>query len=148
MQICELCKQQIKFGKGKITLEDYSKGKFIVCSECYTKMPKENKKQLTYIDGKLDVGGFLPVALVGFALGGIVGAITASAGAKSSENWVVNHSQKKYNYTNKQMNDFSIDIFDMHVGMLDDYQHRAVMDKFEGKTNSRYYKKYIQDKLN
>jgi hypothetical protein len=114
------------------------------CSECYKKMSKEQKKQYSFIEGsKLDVEG----KKGGFILGGIFGAIIGRSGTKYGENWAVKHSQKKYGYTQKEMDNFSIDVFDMHAGLLKDSKHRAVMDKFESKTNSRYYKKYIQDKV-
>jgi len=143
MKTCEVCKQNIKFSKGKITLEDYSRGQFIACNDCYKKMPKEKKKQLTYINGKLNVG----TTLTGFAIGGIIGGIAYGSAYKDGYNSAIKHSQKKYGYTDKQMNDFSIDIFDMHFGLLDDNRQRAVLDKFEGKTDSRYYIKYIHFKV-
>lgn len=107
-------------------------------------MTKEQKKQYSFIEGsKLDVGGATGV----FVFGGILGDAVGSSGTKYGENWAAKRSKKKYGYTQKEMDDFSIDVFDMHAGLLNDSQHRAVMDKFESKTNSRYYKKYIQDKV-
>lgn len=43
------------------------------------------------------------------------------------------------------MDNFSIDIFIMHAGLLNDFNHHPIKDKFEGKTEPRYYKKYIQN---
>jgi len=143
MKSCDECQQEIKLGKGKITLEDYSKGEIFLHSECYKKMPKEKKKQLTYIGGKLDIG----TTLTGFAIGGIIGGIAFRSGYKDGYNSAIKHSQKKYGYTDQLLNDFSIDIFDMHFGLLDDNRQRAVLDKFEGKTDSRYYLKYIHFKV-
>jgi hypothetical protein len=54
---------------------------------------------------------------------------------------------KKYNYTLKQINDLSINLFNMHSGMLDEGRYRALMDKFEGNTNSKAYLKYIENKV-
>ena len=143
MTTCDVCQQFINIGK-TVILMDTSNYQKTFCSKCYKKMSKEQKKQYSFIEGsKLDARG----TTEGFSLGGIFGAITGRSGTKYSENWVVKHSQKKYAYTQKEMDDFSIDVFDMHAGLLKDSKHRAVMDKFESKTNSRYYKKYIQDKM-
>jgi hypothetical protein len=142
MKQCSVCSQKIKLGKA-IVLEDDKKEELLFCGECYTKMPKEDKKRLKYISGgvKTDVGG----TVTGFALGGIFGAVYANAREDEADDWLIKRSMKKYNYTLKQLNDLSIDLFNMHSGMLDDGRHRAIMHKFEGKTDSSDYKKYIEN---
>jgi len=142
MKQCSVCSEKIKFGKA-IVLEDDKKEKRMFCSECYLKMPKENKKKLTHYSGgiKLDAGG----TVTGFALGGVFGAVYASVPEDEADNWVIKRSMKKYNYTLKQLNDLSIDLFNVHSAMLDERRHRALMDKFEGKTDSKDYIKYIQN---
>jgi hypothetical protein len=142
MKQCSVCNEKIKFGKA-IVLEDDKKEKLLFCSECYTKMPKEDKKMLTYYSGgvKPNVEG----TITGFAVGGVFGALYGFAREDEADDDVIIRSMKKFNYTLRQLNDLSIDLFNMHSGMLDEGRHRAIMDKFEGKTNSRDYKKYIEN---
>ena len=84
--------------------------------------------------------------MAGFWLGGIIGGAMGGSQMISGENEGIKKSQKRYGYTQKEMDAFSIDSFDMHTALLDHNRQRAVMDKFEGETDSRYYKKYIQGK--
>ena len=51
---CSGCNQKIKLGK-EIVFEDDKKEQLMFCSECYIKIPKEDKKQLTYVSGGVDV---------------------------------------------------------------------------------------------
>jgi len=143
MKSCDECKLFINIGK-TIILEDSSEHRKTLCHECYMKMTKEQKKQYTFVEGsKINVVG----AMGGFALGGIFGSVMAGSGMVSGENEGFKKSQKKYGYTQKEMDAFSIDFFDMHTALLDNNRLRAVMNKFEGETDSRYYKKYIQNKV-
>ena len=138
---CNVCNQKIKLGK-KIVLEDDKKEQLVFCSDDYIKMPKEDKKQLTYVSGGVDVAE----TITGFPLFGS-GTIYGFERENEDDNWGIKRSMKKYNYTLKQINDLSIDLFNMHSGMLDEGRYRALMDKFEGKTNSKAYKKYIENKV-
>jgi hypothetical protein len=138
---CSVCNQKINLGK-KIVLKDDKKEQLMFCSECYIKMPKENKKQLTYVSGGVDVAE----TFTGFPLFGS-GTIYGFARENEGDNWGIKRSMKKYNYTFKQINDLSIDLFNKHSGMLDEGRYRALMDKFEGKTNSKNYQNYIQNKV-
>jgi len=140
MKQCSVCSQKIKFGKA-IVLEDDKKEELLFCGECYIKMPKEDKKRLKYISGGVDVAE----TSTGFPLFGASGTIYGFAREDEADNWLIKRSMKKYNYTLKQLNDFSIDLFNMHSGMLDDGRHRAIMHKFEGKTDAKDYIKYIQN---
>jgi hypothetical protein len=133
MKSCDECKLFINVGK-TVILKDSSEHRKTLCRDCYTKITKEQKKQYSFVEGtKIDV------------FGGITSGVFGIQGTKDGENPVVKKSQEKYGYTQKEMDDFSIDSFDMHTELLNDSKHQAVMDKFEGKTNSRYYRKYIQD---
>lgn len=161
MKVCEVCNQR-KREKIKFEHDDADIGAFVVCQDCYDSIPKEYKKQLNYIKGGKQISVF-PLFL-GFIFGGYLGLRTgglsawfvgATAGAlgggvyknKSISNWKITHNQKKYGYSDKDMGYLSIDIFDKHFELLDDKRQRAIMDLLEGKTKSRYYKKYIQDKV-
>lgn len=139
---CSVCNQKIKLGK-EIVLEDDKKEQLMFCSECYIKIPKEDKKQLTYVSDGVDVAE----TITGFPLFGVSGMIYGFAREDEGDNWVIKRSMKKYNYTLKQINDLSINLFNMHSGMLDEGRYRALMDKFEGKTNSKAYKNYIENKV-
>ena len=138
---CSMCNQKIKLGKA-IVLEDDKKERLVFCSDDYIKMPKEDKKHLTYVSGGVDVAE----TITGFPLFGS-GTIYGFERENEDDNWGIKRSMKKYNYTLKQINDLSIDLFNMHSGMLDEGRYRALMDKFEGKTNSKVYKKYIENKV-
>jgi len=133
MKSCDECKLFINVGK-MVKLKDFSEQVKTLCHDCYKKMTKERKKQYTFVEGtKIDVlGGF------NFGVFGIQGTI-------SSENPSVKKHQEKHCYTQKQMDEFSIDLFDMHTELLDSSKHQAIMDKFEGKTDSRHYRKYIEN---
>jgi hypothetical protein len=139
---CSVCNQKIKLGK-KIVLEDDKKEQIMFCGECYTKIPKEDKKQLTYVSGGVDVAE----TITGFPLFGGSGTIYGFEREDEGDNWTIKRSMKKYNYTLKQINDLSINLFNMHSGMLDEGRYRALMDKFEGNTNSKAYLKYIENKV-
>jgi hypothetical protein len=139
---CSMCNQKIKLGK-EIVLEDDKKEQLMFCSECYIKIPKEDKKQLTYVSGGVDAAE----TITGFPLFSGSGVIYGFERENESDNSVIKRSMKKYNYTLKQINDLSIDLFNVHSGMLDEGRYRALMDKFEGKTNSKAYKKYIENKV-
>jgi hypothetical protein len=133
MKSCGECQLFINVGK-MIKLKDSSEQIKTLCKNCYTKMTKEQKKQYSFVEGsKIDVaGGFM------FGVFGVQGTI-------SGENPSVKKSQEKYGYTQKQMDNFSIDLFDMHTELLDSSRHQAVVDKFEGKINSRHYRKHIEN---
>ena len=139
---CSVCNQKIKLGK-KIVFEDDKKEQLMFCNECYGKMPKEDKKQLTYVSGGVDVAE----TITGFPLFSGSGVIYGFARENEGDNRAIKRSMKKYNYTLKQINDLSIDLFNVHSGMLDEGRYRALMDKFEGKTNSKANKKYIENKV-
>jgi hypothetical protein len=141
MKQCNVCNQKIKLGK-EIVLEDNKKEQLMFCSECYIKMPKEDKKQLTYVSGGVDAAE----TMTGFPLFGS-GMIYGFEKENEDDNRAIKRSMKKYNYTLKQINDLSIDLFNMHSGMLDEGRYRALMDKFEGKTDSKNYQNYIQNKV-
>ena len=141
MKSCDECKLFINIGK-TIILKDSSEHQKTMCHGCYMKMTKEQKKQYSFVEGsKINLAG----AMGGFALGGIIGGAFGGSGMISGENEGDKKSQKEYGYTQKEMDSFSIDLFDVHTELLDSSKHRAVMDKFEGKTDSKYYRKYIQD---
>jgi len=144
MKQCSICSEKIKFGK-TIVLENDKKERLIFCSECYLKIPKEEKKKLTHYSGgyKLNAGD----TLTGLALGGVFGAIYMSVPEDEADDPGLKRSMKKYNYNLKQLNDLSIDLFNVHSAMLDEERHRALIDKFEGKTDSPNYIKYILTKL-
>jgi hypothetical protein len=142
MKQCSVCNQKIKLGK-EIVLKDDKKEQLMFCSKDYIKMPKEDKKQLTYVSGGVDIAE----TITGFPLFTGSGTIYGFAREDEGENWTIKRSMKKYNYTLKQINDLSIDLFNMHSGMLDEGRYRALMDKFEGKTNSKAYKNYIENKV-
>jgi len=135
--ICSKCKNKIGFNKG-LVLKNFNE-QVNLCQDCYISIPKEEKKLMTAISGKIN---FLNIA-TGLAVGGIIGAIAFNSGYNRGQDMVIEHSMRKYNYTGKQLNDFSIDKFNSHFRFLDDYRSRAVLDHFEGKTNSKYYRKYI-----
>lgn len=143
MKSCDECQLFINVGK-MVKLKDSLEQIKTLCRDCYMNMTKEQKKQYSFIEGnKIDVG----TALGGFAIGGIFGLFGSGVtGTINGENKIVKKSQEKYHYTQKEMDNFSIDLFNMHTELLDSSRHQAVLDKFEGKTDSRYYKKYIQDK--
>jgi hypothetical protein len=141
MKQCSVCNQKIKLGK-EIVLKDDKKEQLMFCSKDYIKMPKEDKKQLTYVSG----GVYIAETITGFPLFTGSGTIYGFAREDEGENWTIKRSMKKYNYTLKQINDLSIDLFNMHSGMLDEGRYRALMDKFEGTTNSKTYKNYIENK--
>jgi len=122
---CSVCNQKIKLGK-EILLEDDKKEKLMFCSECYIKIRKEDKKQLTYVSGGVDVAD----TFTSFPLFGGSGTIYGFAREDEGDNWAIKRSMKKYNYTLKQINDLSIDLFNIHSGMLVEGRYRALMDKF------------------
>lgn len=143
MKSCDECKLYINIGK-TIILKDNSEKQKTICRECYKKMAKEQKKQYIFVEGtNIDRG----TAIGGFGFGGILGSALTGLGTKSGENPTIKKGQDKHGYTQKEMDNFSIDVFDMHTELLNDSQHQAVMDKFEGKTNSSHYRKYIKDKI-
>ena len=112
------------------------------CSECYEALSKEQKKQFAY-NTKLSRNIKLSEIGMGFIIGGAIGAASFGTGMQAGFEYAVRRSQKKHGYTNEQLNDFSIDTFNVHFYMLDDNRSRAVLDKFENKLNSKCYKKYI-----
>jgi hypothetical protein len=133
MKSCDECKLFINIGK-IIILKDASEQRKTLCRDCYKKMTKEQKKQYSFVEGtKIDVTG------------GMMAGVFGIQGTISGESEGDKKSREKYGYTQKEMDEFSIDLFDMHTKLLNDSKQRAVMDKFEGKTDSRHYRKYIQD---
>jgi len=140
MKSCDECKLFINIGK-TVILKDSSEHQKILCRECYLKMTKVQKKEYSFVEGNLDVRN----TISGFMMQGILGAISTSSRPNPDENDSIKESQKKYAYTQREMDDFSIDFFDRHSGLLNESRHRAVVDKFEGKINSRHYRKHIEN---
>lgn len=140
MKSCDECKLFINIGK-MVKLKDSSGHHKVLCRECYVKMTKGEKKQYSYVEGKLDKAGLVSAGIMGFGIGGIAGAFGATSGVgskKLSDNLLVKKSQKEHGYTEKEMDDFSIDVFDMHAGLLSNSQLKTVMDKLEGKPYSMF----------
>ena len=140
---CDLCKQPIGFEE-KIILEDTRKphflpsgtriyDKIVMCKNCYGKMPKDEKKQYLY-ERSIPASTWL--------VGGVAGTLVTDSAIKGI---LSEKRQKKYGYTLKDLDNFSIDKFNMHWWMLGLTRSKAVRDKFEGKTKSRRYKKFIGD---
>jgi hypothetical protein len=138
---CCACNQIMKLGK-EIVCKDDRQEQLMFCSGCYNKMPKGDKKHMTYVSGGVDVAE----TFTGFPLFGVF-TIYGYAREDEGDNRVIKRSMEKYNYTLKQINDLSIDLFNTHSGMLDEARYQALMDKFEGKTNSKNFHNYIQNQV-
>jgi hypothetical protein len=139
MRSCDECKSFCNVGQGVVLIDNMNKKKTF-CKDCYKKLPKEQKKQYTYVEGRIDsdhVWG-------GFMMGGMLGA--AAAAQENKRPWQQDNkdNQELRSYSEKDMNEFSIDFFDRHLGLLDKGRYQAVKDYFEGKTDSRSYRKFIE----
>jgi hypothetical protein len=77
-------------------------------------LPKNEKKKLIHTGQPYSGGKY---KLTGLAFGGL-GSLGYSSGYASGGHWVSNRRMKKKGYTQKHVDEMSIDMFDMHWNFL------------------------------
>lgn len=87
-----------------------------LCIDCYNGLTKQEKIELVYL------GGRVKLKLEGFLIGGIIGGFLYSSGYNSGARWMNDKIIKKYNITKRQLDEKSIELYDMHYWMCDEKQ--------------------------
>jgi len=86
----------------------------LLCTNCYFDLPKEEKKKLIHAIQSNVGGKYKPQGL----LFGIVGSLGYSSGSNSGAHWALNRRMRKKGYTQKQIDELSIDEYNAHWDYL------------------------------
>jgi len=122
--ICEKCGEKKSRKKPVLPFEDESGKNLQLCSECYGKLIKDEKKKLEY-KGNVIIPASTRV------VSGLMFGLAGAAGSGSGYSWGAHkgmeHVMKKNNLTLKMLDKKSIDLFDMHFWGCTEKQHNIVL---------------------
>jgi len=112
---CNKCSKRIGFGGEKNPFINEQNEHVVLCTDCYFLLFEDEKKKLVYIGKpKPPHGKYKPTGLVF----GLVGSGVYSSGYNSGEHWMLNRRKNKTEYTQKQIDEKSIDMFNAHWDFL------------------------------
>lgn len=114
---CEECKKILGLREKKSInyfIDEQEKG-IVLCTNCYFDLSKNEKKKLIHTGKKFSGGKYKPQGLVF----GVVGSVGYSAGQNSGAHWMLNKRMKKKGFTQKKVDEMSIDMFNTHWDFID-----------------------------
>lgn len=127
-KICNACNKKIGFREQKIPFEDINENEFFLCSDCYIEMPIVEKKKLKYI-GKWQTPKLSKAT--GFMIGGVVGGFAYGDGYRSGREWVIKGRLKKHGRTQQDLDNFSIEKYNVHFWLLPENTQNEILKEKE-----------------
>lgn len=123
---CSICNKKIGFREQKMPFKDSDNNKIFICSDCYVELTKDKKKNLSYL-GKWQVPK--SARITGFMAGGVVGAVASGDGYRSGREWVIKRKLKKNNKTKQDLDNLSIDKYNLHFWLLPEEVQNRLLEK-------------------
>lgn len=122
--ICDKCGEKKTRKKPVLPFEDESEKNLLLCSECYRKLTKDEKKKLGY-KGNVVIPASVRVS------SGLLFGFAGAAGSGSGYSWGarkgMEYVMKKNNLTLKMLDEKSIELFDAHFWACTEKQHGVVL---------------------
>lgn len=125
---CDKCGKRIGFGERNPFIDEQEKD-VVLCTDCYFFLSKNEKKKLVHTGKQFREGKYKPTGLIF----GLVGSVGYSEGQNSGAHWVLNRRKNKTEYTQKQIDEISIDMFNAHWNFLTVEAKQELLKEIEKK---------------